>query len=136
MPAPVLSRWSGKLYFQRGLDDVRRLVQPIDSPDGVLEPARGGTVVRPGQDGFDCRAQPHRGEFTPGDHDACSLRGDAGGDSRLVVAQRYAHQRHTFGQGFKRGIETGVRDDGRCPLHDIELRSVAHDERITGQCAE
>ena len=29
-----------------------------------------------------------------------------------------------------------MRDDGCCPLHDIELRSVAHDKWITGQCAE
>lgn len=124
------------MEVQRCIHDVRGLIQGVDLPHRRLEMTRGGTVVRAAQEGFDCRTQSLRGEFAPGDHDACSLRGDAGGDSRLVIAKRDAHEGHAFGERFERGVETGVGDDGGGALHDIELRGVANDERITWQRAE
>lgn len=78
------------------LDYVGRHLQPIDLADFCLQSLGCAAVDFISQHGIYGAAQALNRELPKRNYDPCLMVFNAGGDARLIVAQRNGNQRYTF----------------------------------------
>jgi len=122
-------------YIQGIFDDVGGEAESVDLLDGRLKFFGGAAIGIILKDSAHCSVEATGTELLTGYDYARSARGNAGGDSGLVIADGDAYERHALGERLECGVDAGMGDDDGRSLDELQLRRIFDDDGIAGEGA-